>query len=103
MRQLLTSVIALSIVLCAGCNNSKSTDAVVNDAAAAQQKAATEVASSEKDAAKEIDKTAGDRTVARATCSALARDTQKACEDHVDADYGAATANAKTAEAPAKP
>ncbi len=103
MRKLLTSALALSIVLAAGCNNAKSPNAVVNDVSAAQQRAATELATREKDAAPEISKPAGDRKAARATCAALARDTQKACEAKVDADYGAPTANAKTTEASTQP
>lgn len=101
MRKLLVSAIALSIVLSAGCNSAKSPHVVGNNVAAAQQKAVIEVATSERDVAADIGKSANDRKAARATCSALARDTQKACEAKVDADYGAATANAKTAEAPA--
>jgi len=122
MRVLLTSAIALMIVVGAGCDRPKSPDAVAKDVAAAQQKASTEVANSEKDASKDIGKAAdkvddkltdlnntaakdaeniaiakadGDRKVALAKCDALPGDAQKRCKESVDADYYAAKANAK--------
>jgi len=122
MRMLLTSAIAMTVLVFAGCNNAKSPDAVAKDVATAEQKASTEVANSEKDAGKDIGKAAekvddklvdlnnaaakdaynitlakadGDRKVALANCAALSGDAQKACKDQADADYNAAKANAR--------
>ena len=122
MRTLLTSALALTVVLAAGCDKPKSPDAVAHDVAAAQQKASTEVSNSEKEASKDIGNAAGkvgdnltelnntaakdaeriavaradgDRKVALAQCSALAGDARKKCKDEADADYDAAKANAK--------
>jgi hypothetical protein len=124
MRTLLISAIAMSIVLIAGCNKPKSPDAVAKDVAAAEQKASTEVANSEKYASKDLGKAAekvddtlvdfnnaaakdaynlalakadGDRKVALANCSAASGDAQKACKSQADADYHAAVADAKAA------
>jgi hypothetical protein len=124
MRTYLASSIAMTILMLAGCNNAKSPDAVAKDVAAAQQKASTEVASSENDAAKDLDKAAGkvddklvafnndaakdacniavakadgDRKVALANCMAASGDAQKTCKDQADADYDAAKAAAKAA------
>jgi hypothetical protein len=124
MRMLLTSAIAMSVVLINGCNSPKSPDAVAKDVAAAEQKASAEVANSEKDASKDLGKAAdkvddklvdlnnaaakdaynlavakadGDRKVALANCSAASGDAQKACKDQADADYHAAVADAKAA------
>jgi len=107
-----------------GCNNAKSPDAVAKDVSAAEQKASTEVANSEKDASKDIGKAAdkvddklvdlnnaaakdsynlavakadGDRKVALANCSAVGGDAQKSCKDQANADYDAAKANANAA------
>ena len=126
MRAFLISAIVMSMVLITGCNSPKSPDAVAKDTAAAEQKASTEVANSEKDASKDLGKAAdkvddklvdfnntaakdayklavakadGDRKVALANCSAASGDAQKACKDQADADYHAAVADAKaTAE-----
>jgi hypothetical protein len=125
VRTLTITAIALTIVITAGCNNSKSPDAVANDVAKAEQKAATEVANRENDASKDIanqsdkvgDKVAdlnnaaakdaysiavakadGDRKVALAKCDALSGDAQKGCKDQANADYDAVKANAKAAE-----
>ncbi len=123
MRTFLISGVAATLVLAmAGCNNAKSPDAVAKDVAAAEQKASSEVANIEKDAAKDLTKAAdnvddklvafnndaakdaynlaiakadGDRKVAVANCSALSGDAQKSCKDQADADYSAAKANAK--------
>jgi hypothetical protein len=124
MRTLVTSAIAVSILLITGCNNAKSPDAVAKDVASAEQKASTEVANSEKDASKDLGKAAdkvddklvdlnnaaakdaynlavakadGDRKVALANCSSLSGDAQKTCKDQASADYDAAKANAKAA------
>ena len=126
MRTLFISAIAASVFLVAGCNNAKSPDAVASNVATAEQKASTEVANTEKDASKDIAKAAdkvddkladlnntaakeatdiaiaradGDRKVALAKCAAVAGDAQKLCTDQADADYNAAKANAKAAEA----
>ncbi len=124
MRTLVLSTIAMSFMLIMGCNKPKSPDAVAKDVAAAEQKASTEVANSEKDASKDVGKAAdkvddklvalnntaakdaydvavskadGDRKVALANCTALGGDAQKACKDQANADYDAAKANAKAA------
>jgi hypothetical protein len=124
MRMLLTSAIAMTFVVVAGCNNAKSPDTVAKDVAAAEQKASTEVANSEKDASKDIGKAAdkvddklvdlnnaaakdaynlavakadGSRKVTLANCLAASGDAQKACKDQADADYNAAVADAKAA------
>jgi hypothetical protein len=123
MRMTLTAAIALTFLM-AGCNNAKSPDTVAKDVASAEQKAATEVSSSEKDASKDLETAAdkvdnklvdfnnkaakdgydlavakadGDRKVALANCESLAGDAQKTCKDQADADYEAAKANAKAA------
>ena len=122
MRTVIVSTIAMSFLLIMGCNQAKSPEAVAKDVAAAEQKASTEVANSEKDASKDLGKAAdkvddnlvalnnkaakdaydiavaradGDRKVALANCSAVAGDAQKACKDQANADYDAAKANAK--------
>ena len=123
MRTLLTAI-SLAVLFAAGCDSAKSPDAVAKDVAAAEQKAATEVANSEKAAEKDLNKAAekvddklvafnnaaakdaydlavakadGDRKVALANCLSLGGDAQKACKDQAEADYGAAKANAKAA------
>jgi hypothetical protein len=124
MRTLLTSAIAVTILMAAGCDSAKSPETVSKDVAAAQQKAATEIANSEKAAEKDLNKAAdkvddklvafnnaaaqdaynlviakadGDKKVALANCLALGGDAQKACKDQAEADYTAAKANAKAA------
>jgi hypothetical protein len=124
MRTLLTSAIALTILMAAGCDSAKSPDTVNKDVAAAVQKATTEVANSEKAAEKDLNKAAekvdeklvafnnaaaqdaynlavakadGDKKVALANCLSLGGDAQKVCKDQAEADYGAAKANAKAA------
>jgi hypothetical protein len=124
MRMLLTSAIAATFILVGACNNAKSPETVAKDVAAAEQKASTEVANSEKDASKDLGKAAdkvddklvdlnnaaakdaynlavakadGARKVAIANCLAASGDAQKACKDQADADYNAATADAKAA------
>jgi hypothetical protein len=124
MRTVLTSAMAIAVLIIAGCDSAKSPDTVAKDVAAAQQKAATEVANSEKSAEKDLNKAAdkvddtlvnfnnaaakdaynlavakadGDRKVALANCLALGGDAQKTCRDQAEADYGAAKANAKAA------
>jgi hypothetical protein len=124
MPTVLTSAIAIALLIIAGCDSAKSPDTVAKDVAAAQQKAATEVANSEKSAEKDLNKAAekvddtlvnfnnaaakdaynlavakadGDRKVALANCLALGGDAQKSCRDQAEADYGAAKADAKAA------
>jgi len=124
MRTLLPSAIALAVLLAAGCDSAKSPDTVSKDVAAAEQKAATEVANSEKAAEKDLNKAAenvddklvafnnaaakdaynlavakadGDRKVALANCLSVSGDAQKNCKDQAEADYAAAKANAKAA------
>jgi hypothetical protein len=124
MRMVLTSAMAIAVLIIAGCDSAKSPDTVTKDVAAAQQKAAAEVANSEKAAEKDLSKAAdkvddtlvnfnnaaardaynlavakadGDRKVALANCLALGGDAQKTCKDQAEADYGAAKANAKAA------
>ena len=124
MRTLLTSAIALTILMAAGCDSAKSPQTVSKDVAAAEQKATTEVANSEKAAEKDLNKAAekvdeklvafnnaaaqdaynlavakadGDKKVAMANCLSLGGDAQKVCKDQAEADYGAAKANAKAA------
>ncbi len=124
MRMVLTSAMAIAVLIIAGCDSAKSPDTVAKDVAAAQQKAAAEVANSEKAAEKDLNKAAdkvddtlvsfnnaaaqdaynlavakadGDRKVALANCLALGGDAQKNCKAQAEADYGAAKANAKAA------
>jgi hypothetical protein len=124
MRTLIASAMAVAVLVTAGCDSAKSPEAVSKNVAAAEQKAATEVAHSEKAAEKDLNKAAdkvddklvafnnaaakdaydltvakadGDRKVALANCLSLGGDAQKACKDQAEADYGAAKANAKAA------
>jgi len=124
MRTVTISAIAMTFILVGGCDNAKSPDTVAKDVAAAEQKASTEVANSEKDASKDLGKAAdrvddklvdlnnaavrdaynltvakadGNRKVAIANCLAASGDAQRACKDQADADYNAAVADAKAA------
>jgi hypothetical protein len=124
MRTLLASAIAMAVLAGTGCDSAKSPDTVAKDVAAAEQKAAAEVANSEKAADKDLNKAAdkvddklvafnnaaakdaydlavakadGDRKVALANCLSLGGDAQKSCKEQAEADYGAAKANAKAA------
>jgi hypothetical protein len=124
MRTLLASAIAMAVLVASGCDSAKSPETVSKDVAAAQQKAASELANSEKTAEKDLDKAAdkvddkliafnnaaakdaynlavakadGDRKVALANCLSLGGDAQKSCKDQAEADYGAAKADAKAA------
>lgn len=58
MRTLLTSAIALTILMAAGCDSAKSPDTVAKDVAKAEQKAATEAAKSEQGVEKDLNKAA---------------------------------------------
>jgi hypothetical protein len=122
MRTLLTSAIAIAVLLTAGCDSAKSPRTVAKDVAKAEQKAAAELANNENAAEIDLNKAAGkvddkltdfnnaaakdaynlavakadgDRKVAMANCLALGGDAQKACKKQAEADYGAAKANAK--------
>ncbi len=124
MRTLLASAVAMAVLVASGCDSAKSPETVSKDVAAAEQKAANEVANSEKAAEKDLGKAAdkvddkliafnnaaakdaynlavakadGDRKVALANCLSLSGDAQKSCKDQAEADYGAAKANAKAA------
>ena len=124
MRTLLSSAIAMAVLMATGCDSAKSPDTVEKKVAAAEQKAATEVANSEKAAEKDLNKAAekvddkllafnnaaaqdaynlavakadGDRKIALANCLSVGGDAQKACKDQAEADFGAAKANAKAA------
>ena len=124
MRTLLASAVAMDFLVASGCDSAKSPETVSKDVAAAEQKAANEVAKSEKAAEKDLDKAAdkvddkliafnnaaakdaynlavaqadGDRKVALANCLSLGGDAQKSCKDQAEANYGAAKANAKAA------
>jgi hypothetical protein len=124
MRTLLAAVIALAVLAAGGCDSAKSPQTVSKDVAAAEQKAATEVANSEKAAEKDLNKAAekvddnlvafnnaaakdaynlavakadGDRKVALANCLSATGDAQKNCKDQAEADYAAVKANAKAA------
>jgi hypothetical protein len=124
MRTFLTSAIVIAVFTMAGCDQAKPPETVAKDVAKAEQKAAGELASSEKNAEKDLSKAAdkvddkladfnntaakdaynlavakadGDRKVALANCQALGGDAQKTCKDQAEADYGAAKANAKAA------
>jgi Tfp pilus assembly major pilin PilA len=131
MHKLFVSMIGvLAIASAGGCNKAKSPDAVASDVAAAQGKAASEVANAKQDAAKSAnaaeakvdDKTAdlnnvtakgnydvvmakadGDHKIATERCNSLAGDAQKACKDQADAKYDLAVANAKATMAAQKP
>jgi hypothetical protein len=120
--KLITALSVLTVAVLAGCNNAKSPDAVANDVAAAQQKAADNVADVRKDASKDIvsatdkvdDKSKdlnnveakgaydvalaraeGNHKVALEKCNAVSGDAQSKCKDMAGADYDAAKANAK--------
>jgi hypothetical protein len=131
MHKLFVSMIGvLAIAVAGGCNKAKSPDAVASDVAAAQGKAASEVAEAKQDAAKSAnaaeakvdDKTAdlnsvtakgnydvvmakadGDHKIATERCNSLTGDAQKACKDQADAKYDLAVANAKATMAAQKP
>jgi len=123
--KLITALCALTLAILAGCNNAKSPDAVADSVAAAQQKAAANVAHAQKDASKDnasatdkVDEKSkdldnveakgaydvalalaeGNHKVAIEKCNAVSGDAQSKCKDIADADYDAARANAKASE-----
>jgi hypothetical protein len=124
MRMFLISAIAASTLAMVGCDNAKSPETVAKDVAAAEKKAVAEVANSEKDAVKDLNKAAdkvddtlvnfnnaaakdaynltvakadGDLKIALANCLSQSGDAQKTCKDQAQADYAATKANAKAA------
>ena len=131
MNKIYIFAISASFALAlSACNNQKSPEAVDNDVANAQQKAATQVADAQQSAAKATDsaetkvdekskalnsaeakgaydvataKADGDHNVALEKCNALSGDAQKACKDQADAKYDLAKANAKAALAAQNP
>ena len=107
----------------------QSPGAVANDVAAAQQKAAENVADVRKDASKDnvsatdkvndkskdlnnveakgaydvaLARVEGNHKVALEKCDAVSGDAQSKCKDMADADYNAAKANAKASEVSTK-
>src|SRR5450631_3675564 len=120
--KLIMALSVLTVAVLAGCNNAKSPDAVADDVAAAQKKAAENVAEVRKDASRDnasaIDKVddkskdlnnveakgaydvalaraEGNHKVALEKCNAVSGDAQSKCKDMAGADYDAAKANAK--------
>jgi hypothetical protein len=127
--KLITALSILTVGVLAGCNNAKSPDAVANDVAAEQQKAAKNVADVRKDASKDnvsatdkvddkskdlnnveatgaydvaLARAEGNHKVALDKCNAVSGDAQSKCKDMAGADYDAAKANAKASEVSTK-
>jgi hypothetical protein len=127
--KLITALSILTVAVLAGCNDAKSPNAVANDVAAEQQKAAKNVANIRKDASKDnasatdkvddkskdlnnveatgaydvaLARAEGNHKVAREKCTAVSGDAQSKCKDMADADYNAAKANAKALEVSTK-
>lgn len=122
MQKLLLPAIGMIItILASGCNSAKSPAAVVNDVAAAQQQASTEVTDARKDAARNLVSAAtnadgssknlndvgarnaydvavaqadGDHNVAIQKCLALTGEAQKSCKERADAQYDQAKTHA---------
>jgi hypothetical protein len=128
-RKFITALSVLTVAVLAGCNSAKSPDAVANDVAAAQQKAAENVAEVRKDVSKDNasatgkvdDKTnalnnvqangaydvalaraEGNHNVALEKCNAVSGVAQTKCKDMADADYNVAEASAKASEVSTK-
>jgi hypothetical protein len=124
-----TVLSALTVAVLAGCNIAKSPGAVVNDVAAAQQKAADNVADVRMNASKNnvsatdkvndkskdlnnveakgaydvaLARAEGNHKVAVEKCNAVSGDAQSKCKDMAAADYDAAKANAKASEVSTK-
>ena len=127
--KLITALSVLTVAVLAGGNNAKSPDAVANDVAAEQQKAANNVADVRKDASKDnasatdkvddkskdlnnveatgaydvaLARAEGNHKVSLEKCNAVSGDAQSKCKDMADADYNAAKANAKASEVSSK-
>jgi hypothetical protein len=128
-RKLITALSVFTVAVLAGCNSAKSPDAVANDVAAAQQKAAENVAEVRKDVSKDNasatdkvdDKTnalnnvqangaydvalaraEGNHNVALEKCNAVSGVVRTKCKDMADAEYSVAEASAKASEVSAK-
>jgi hypothetical protein len=120
-KLLLPMIGILTTALACGCNSAKSPAAVATDVAAARQQATTEVADTQKDAAKNVDSAAanvdssskdlkeanaraaydvavaqadGDHGVAIQQCSALTGEAQKSCKERADASLDQAKTHA---------
>jgi hypothetical protein len=129
MNVKLIRALVLAVAVLAGCNNAKSPDVVASDVAAAQQKAAKNVADVRKDASKDnvsatdkvddkskdlnnveatgaydvaLARAEGNHKVALDKCNAVSGDAQSKCKDMAGADYDAAKANAKASEVSTK-
>ena len=126
--KLITALSVLTVAVLAGCNNAKSPEAVANDVAAEQQKAAKNIADVRKDASKDnasatdkvddkskdlnnvatgaydvaLARAEGNHKVSLEKCNAVSGDAQSKCKDMADADYNAAKANAKASEVSTK-
>ena len=127
--KLIKALSVLTVAVLAGCNSAKSPDAVANDVAAEQQKAANNVADVRKDASKDnasatdkvddkskdlnnveatgaydvaLARAEGNHKVSLEKCNAVSGDAQSKCKDMADADYNAAKANAKASEVSSK-
>jgi outer membrane murein-binding lipoprotein Lpp len=117
----ISALVAAALVL-TGCNNSKSPDEVSKDVTTAEQKADNEVAKSQQDAQKALDKSYekvaedelhfsndavhqaynvavakadGERKVALASCESQSGEAQRACKERAEADYKTSRAEAK--------
>src|ERR1700693_298572 len=127
--KLITVLSVLTVAVLAGCNDAKSPDAVTNDVAAEQQKAAKNLADVRKDASKDnasatdkvddkskdlnnveatgaydvaLARAEGNDKVAREKCTARCGYARSKCKDMADSDYNAAKANAKALEVSTK-
>jgi len=111
-RKLLSWSATGLVVMLGACNNAKSPDTASHDIAAANQSAANEVASAQRDQQKDMSGDAynvalaqadGDHKVAIQKCETLQGHDQQVCKDQADADYEAAKANAKATKAAQQP
>jgi hypothetical protein len=127
--KLITAFSVLTVAVLAGCNNAKSPDAVANNVAAEQQKAAKNVADVRNDASKDsasatdkvddkskdlnnveamgaydvaLARAGGNHKVSLEKCNAVSGDAQSKCKDMADADYNAAKADAKALQVSTK-
>jgi hypothetical protein len=127
--KLIAALSVLTVAALAGCDNAKSPNPVANDVAAAQHKAADNVADVRRDVAKDnasaadkvddksknlnnieakgaydiaLARAEGNHNVALEKCNAVSGDAQSKCKDMADADYNAAKANEKASEVSTK-
>lgn len=125
MKIRVAATAVLAVVLVSGCDSAKSPDAVANDTARAEQKAAAAVADAQKDAAQnnakmeaKVDDTSaalanteargaydvalkkadGEHDVSLQKCQVLEGDAQRKCKAQADADYDTAKAAARSVE-----